>query len=143
MQSATGWLIERRGHAQPDALAGATPYLKLLGDVVGGWMLGKAGAGRLAPARRRRGSARTTARTKIGLARVFAEQVLGQAPGLTQAVTQRLGGPLPRPRPESRWGRERVPSELAPSMYSAEEPGTRRRCSTLSSLTTPSLTISE
>src|SRR5437870_7407723 len=31
VQAATGWLIERRGHAQPDALAGATPYLKLLG----------------------------------------------------------------------------------------------------------------
>ena len=27
-------------------------------------------------------------RTKIGLARVFAEQVLSQAPGLTSAVTQ-------------------------------------------------------
>jgi hypothetical protein len=27
-------------------------------------------------------------RTKIGLARVFAEQVLAQAPGLTSAVTQ-------------------------------------------------------
>ena len=40
-QAATGWLIERRGHAQPDALAGATPYLKLMGDVIGGWMLGK------------------------------------------------------------------------------------------------------
>ena len=57
VQSATGWLIERRGHAQPDALAGATPYLKLLGDVVGGWMLGKAGAGGLAAARRRRRTA--------------------------------------------------------------------------------------
>src|SRR5262249_57563095 len=62
VQAATGWLIERRGHAQPDALAGATPYLKLLGDVVGGWMVGKgalegsarrgagAGAGRDHPA---------------------------------------------------------------------------------------------
>ena len=27
-------------------------------------------------------------RTKIGLARVFAEQILSQAPGLTSAVTQ-------------------------------------------------------
>jgi alkylation response protein AidB-like acyl-CoA dehydrogenase len=87
VQSATGWLIERRGHAQPDALAGATPYLKLLGDVVGGWMLGKGAL---------RASQRLAAgdpdpdycRTKIGLARIFAEQVLAQAPGLTQAVTQ-------------------------------------------------------
>ncbi|HVN02146.1 MAG TPA: acyl-CoA dehydrogenase [Caulobacteraceae bacterium] len=87
VQSATGWLIERRGHAQPDALAGATPYLKLLGDVVGGWMLGKAA---LAASRRLAAGEgpQDYYRTKIGLARVFAEQVLAQAPGLTQAVTQ-------------------------------------------------------
>jgi hypothetical protein len=87
VQSATGWLIERRGHAQPDALAGATPYLKLLGDVVGGWMLGK---GALEASRRLAAGdgPQDYYRTKIGLARVFAEQVLAQAPGLTQAVTQ-------------------------------------------------------
>ncbi|HZZ35033.1 MAG TPA: acyl-CoA dehydrogenase, partial [Caulobacteraceae bacterium] len=87
VQAATGWLIERRGHAQPDALAGATPYLKLLGDVVGGWMLGKEAlaASRLLAAGE--GPA-DYYKTKIGLARVFAEQVLAQAPGLTQAVTQ-------------------------------------------------------
>jgi hypothetical protein len=87
VQSATGWLIERRGHAQPDALAGATPYLKLLGDVVGGWMLGKAAL----EASRRLAAGDPDpdyCRTKIGLARVFAEQVLAQAPGLTSAVTQ-------------------------------------------------------
>jgi alkylation response protein AidB-like acyl-CoA dehydrogenase len=87
VQVATGWLIERRGHAQPDALAGATPYLKLLGDVVGGWMLGKQA---LAASRRLAAGDPNPdyCRTKIGLARVFAEQVLAQAPGLTQAVTQ-------------------------------------------------------
>jgi len=87
VQAATGWLIERRGHAQPDALAGATPYLKLLGDVVGGWMLGKQAlaASRFIAA----GEGPTDYwRTRIGLARVFADQVLAQAPGLTQAVTQ-------------------------------------------------------
>jgi len=87
VQSATGWLIERRGHAQPDALAGATPYLRLLGDVVGGWMLGKQA---LAAARHLAAGEGPEAywRTRIGLARVFAEQVLSQSPGLTQAVTQ-------------------------------------------------------
>ncbi len=87
VQSATGWLIERRGHAQPDALAGATPYLKLLGDVVGGWMLGKqalAAAAHLAAGE----GPEDYWRTRIGLARVFAEQILSQSPGLTQAVTQ-------------------------------------------------------
>ncbi len=87
VQSATGWLIERRGHAQPDALAGATPYLKLLGDVVGGWMLGKEA---LAAAQNLATGAGSEAywRTRIGLARVYAEQVLSQSAGLTQAVTQ-------------------------------------------------------
>ncbi|MEO8927056.1 MAG: acyl-CoA dehydrogenase, partial [Caulobacteraceae bacterium] len=87
VQSATGWLIERRGHAQPDALAGATPYLKLLGDVVGGWMLGKealAAAAHLAAGE----GPEDYWRTRIGLARVYAEQILSQSPGLTQAVTQ-------------------------------------------------------
>jgi hypothetical protein len=87
VQAATGWLIERRGHAQPDALAGATPYLKLLGDVVGGWMLGKQALAASAMIAAGDGP-QDYWRTKIGLARVFAEQVLAQAPGLTQAVTQ-------------------------------------------------------
>jgi len=87
VQSTTGWLIERRGHAQPDALAGATPYLKLLGDVVGGWMLGKAAL--VASERLANGDPdRDYLRTRIGLARVFSEQILAQAPGLAQAVTQ-------------------------------------------------------
>jgi hypothetical protein len=87
VQAATGWLIERRGHAQPDALAGATPYLQLLGDVVGGWILGKEAlaASRLIAAGE---GSEDYWRTRIGLARIFAEQVLAQAPGLTQAVTQ-------------------------------------------------------
>ncbi|HEV2365605.1 MAG TPA: acyl-CoA dehydrogenase [Caulobacteraceae bacterium] len=87
VQAATGWLIERRGHAQPDALAGATPYLELLGDVVGGWMLGKQA---LAASSRLTSGAGPADffRARIGLARVFAEQVLSQSGGLAQAVTQ-------------------------------------------------------
>jgi hypothetical protein len=86
-QAASGYLIERRGHAQPDALAGATPYLKLMGDVVGGWMLGKQA---LAASKEIAAGEGDQAywRTRIGLARVFAHQVLAQAPGLAQAVTQ-------------------------------------------------------
>jgi alkylation response protein AidB-like acyl-CoA dehydrogenase len=87
VQSATGWLIERRGHAQPDALAGATAYLKLLGDVAGGWMLGKQAL--VAAARIAAGEELVDYyRTRIGLARVYAEQILSQSPGLAQAVTQ-------------------------------------------------------
>jgi alkylation response protein AidB-like acyl-CoA dehydrogenase len=87
IQSATGWMLERRGHAQPDALAGATPYLKLLGDVVGGWMLAK---GALAASRNLADGVgdRDYWRTRIGLARVYSEQILAQAPALSQAVSQ-------------------------------------------------------
>jgi hypothetical protein len=87
VQSATGWLIERRGHAQPDALAGATPYLKLLGDVVGGWMLGKEA---LAASRHivAGEGPQDYWRTKIGIARVFSEQILAGSPALAQAVSQ-------------------------------------------------------
>jgi hypothetical protein len=87
VQSASGWMLERRGHAQPDALAGATPYLRLMGDVVGGWMLAK---GALAASRRLAAGEgpQDFYRTRIGLARIYAEQVLAQAPGLAAAATQ-------------------------------------------------------
>ncbi len=83
-QTATSWMVERRGHAQPDALAGATAYLKLLGDLTGGWMLAK---GALAAAKHSGDDADQWWQTRIGLARVFAEQVLAQTPGLAAGVT--------------------------------------------------------
>ncbi len=82
-RSASAWLIERRGHAQPDALAGSTAYLQLLGDVIGGWMLAK---GALA-----KGSLVSGDRTRTGLARVFANSVLATAPGLAAGVMQGAG----------------------------------------------------
>lgn len=78
--SATAWLVERRAKSMPDALSGATAYLKLLGDVVGGWMLAK---GALAAS----GEADAAwAESKRALARVFAESVLAQAPGAAAGV---------------------------------------------------------
>ena len=69
VEQASIWLAHQGGG--PNALSGATAYLKLFGDVLGGAMLGK---GALAdPAR-------------APLARVYAEQVLAQAPGLAAAV---------------------------------------------------------
>lgn len=87
VRAASDWLVERRGHAQPDALAGATGYLKLLGDVVGGWMLGK-GALAASAALAEGAGDRDWWRTKLSLARVYAENVLAAAPGLTATVTQ-------------------------------------------------------
>jgi alkylation response protein AidB-like acyl-CoA dehydrogenase len=79
-EAATTWIAERRG--EPDALAGATVYLKLMGDVIGGWLLGK---GAIAAAEGRSGDeAYETAR--IALTAHYAETVLSQAPGQTPAV---------------------------------------------------------
>jgi alkylation response protein AidB-like acyl-CoA dehydrogenase len=83
VRDATGWLIERRGHAQPDALAGATAYLKLLGDVTGGWMLAK---GALIAASHLADDTDKWWRTRIGLARLYAESILAGAPALGAAV---------------------------------------------------------
>ena len=69
VEQASAWMVAHQG---PDALAGSSAYLKLFGDVLGAAMLAR---GALADPDR------------AGLARVFAEQVLAQAPGLVVAVT--------------------------------------------------------
>jgi hypothetical protein len=86
-ETATDWLETRRGQSDADLLAGATLYLKLLGDVIGGWMQGKgalAAAARLAAGE----GPEDFYRGKIALARLYAEQVLALAPGMAAAVAQ-------------------------------------------------------
>ena len=78
-ESAAAWLSAHKGSG--DALCGATTFLNLMGDVVGGAMLAK---GVLA-ARTLRDPAFAAARA--GLFRVYASQVLAAAPGLAAAVT--------------------------------------------------------
>jgi alkylation response protein AidB-like acyl-CoA dehydrogenase len=78
VERATAWLLDKRGSA--DALAGATTYLKLLGDVTGGWLLAKA-----ALAAAKSGDADFAAQ-KLALARFYASQVLSSAAGLAQAA---------------------------------------------------------
>jgi 3-(methylthio)propanoyl-CoA dehydrogenase len=41
VRDATAWLLGRRPEEPDDALAGATPYLKMLGLTIGGWLLGR------------------------------------------------------------------------------------------------------
>jgi alkylation response protein AidB-like acyl-CoA dehydrogenase len=78
VETATAWLLEHRGTA--DALAGAMPYLNLMGDVVGGWMLAK---GALAASRM---DDAALASGKLVLARVYAEHVLAGAQGKVAGV---------------------------------------------------------
>jgi len=81
LETATAWMSEHRATA--DAMAGATPYLKLMGEVAGGWLLAK---GALAAAEGRAGD-ETFARSRISLASHFAETVLAQAPGQLAGIT--------------------------------------------------------
>jgi len=83
LEAATAWLLERRG--TPDALGGATVYLKLAGDVVGGWLLAK---GAVFAAAGGGSDDKAWQASKAALARVFAEQVLTGAAGLAEAVRQ-------------------------------------------------------
>jgi hypothetical protein len=80
VNAATAWMIERRIRAMPDALSGATAYLKMLGDVVGGWMLAKGALGAAGEADA------AWAESKRALARVYAEAVLAQVPGQAAGV---------------------------------------------------------
>ncbi len=78
LDRASRWLLERVTSAPNDALAGATPYLRLFGSTLGGCMLAKE-----ALAARSDGQDQRYAT----LARFFAENVTVQSSGLERMVT--------------------------------------------------------
>jgi alkylation response protein AidB-like acyl-CoA dehydrogenase len=91
LREATSWILSR-GAAEPaDALAGATPYLRLSGLVIGGWLMAQSAlaASRLLPDAD--GPDEVFLREKIGTARFYTEQLLPQAVGLLPAVTAGAG----------------------------------------------------
>jgi acyl-CoA dehydrogenase len=75
------WLLERIGSAPNDALAGATPYLRLFGSTIGGCML----AGE-ALAARKAGDGGGDPQRYVILARFFAENISVQAAALERTV---------------------------------------------------------
>ena len=77
LEHATAWVV---AHGGADALTAATPYLKLAGDVIGGWMLGRQA---LAAA----GSDNPWMKSKAALARLYSGQVLSLAPGIAEGLT--------------------------------------------------------
>jgi len=77
LERATQWLLTQKGSA--NALAGATPYLRLFGNAAGGCLLADQA---LAALRAGDGAARTA------LARFFAENIAVQANGLERTVTE-------------------------------------------------------
>jgi hypothetical protein len=78
LEAATDWMLQNRG--TPSA-AGATPYLKLAGDVIGGFVLARQA---LAAA----GSDDPWMQARLPLLRLYAGQVLAGASGLVVAATQ-------------------------------------------------------
>jgi alkylation response protein AidB-like acyl-CoA dehydrogenase len=80
LERATDWLLQNKG---PNALSAATPYLKLAGDVIGGWVLARQAL--LASGED------AWSKSKSALARFYAAQALTQAPGLADAVMSGAG----------------------------------------------------
>jgi hypothetical protein len=78
LERATDWILANGG---APSLGAATPYLKLAGDVVGGWILGRQA---LAAA----GSDDPWMQSKAALARVYSSQVLAQAGGLADGLVE-------------------------------------------------------
>jgi alkylation response protein AidB-like acyl-CoA dehydrogenase len=81
LERTSRWLLERVASAPNDALAGATPYLRLFGSTLGGCML----AGE-ALAARDLGEASGDPQRYVTLARFFAENISVQAAALEKTV---------------------------------------------------------
>lgn len=87
LRSASVWIHGNDASALRDAAAGAQPYLRLFGSVVGGWLLARQA---VEAARRLAGGDSDTAflKTRISLARFFAEQLLPPATALLGPITR-------------------------------------------------------
>jgi hypothetical protein len=82
-ERATRWMLGRVGVSPEEALAGATPHLRLFALARGGVSLAE-----LALARRASGEAGA----EIAVARFFAEQIAVGAPGLEATVVEGAAG---------------------------------------------------
>ena len=93
VEDATLWLLDAKKDADraADVLAGADAYLKLLGDVVGGWMLAKGALAAKAKLDAQDGDA-AWLQGKMDLYEVYAANVLGHVSSRLAAIGQ--GGAL-------------------------------------------------
>ena len=80
LERSSKWLLERVASAPNDALAGATPYLRLFGSTLGGCML----AGEALAAK---SSGDGDPQRYVAVARFFAENIAVQAASLEKTVT--------------------------------------------------------
>jgi hypothetical protein len=81
LERATAWLVAAD---QAAALAAATPYLKLAGDVIGGWSLAR-------QASVAADAGDPSAETRAALGRLYAAQVLSATPGLAEGMREGAG----------------------------------------------------
>jgi alkylation response protein AidB-like acyl-CoA dehydrogenase len=87
LRTATAWLLAN-GLAEPlDALAGATPYLRMFSLVTGGWVMARQAAVASALLADASAADKELYEGKVLTARFFSEQLLPQARGLLPAVT--------------------------------------------------------
>lgn len=93
VQDATLWLLDQKAdpNAAADVLAAADAYLKLLGDVVGGWMLAKGALAAKAKLNAQDGDP-AWLQGKLDLYEVYAANVLGHVSSRLAAIGQ--GGEL-------------------------------------------------
>ncbi|MFA4940139.1 acyl-CoA dehydrogenase [Brevundimonas sp.] len=93
VQDATLWLLDQKAdpNAAADVLAAADAYLKLLGDVVGGWMLAKGALAAKAKLEAQDGDP-AWLQGKLDLYEVYAANVLGHVSSRLAAIGQ--GGEL-------------------------------------------------
>ena len=81
LKDATGWMARMMKEDRNVALAGATAYLALAGDVIGGHFLTKGAVGA-------RSESDQLRRQMMAVAQFFAETTLAAAPGAVASVTQ-------------------------------------------------------
>jgi len=87
LENATVWMTGNGGDKLPDTAAGATPYLRMFGITVGGWLLVRQAVAATEQLAAGTGDA-AFLRAKIVTARFFAEQILPQATAMLGPVTR-------------------------------------------------------
>ena len=87
LEAATEWLADKVHTAPDDAAAGCSPYLRMFGLTVGGYLLTR-GARAAARLLAEDGADRAFLAAKLATARFYAEQILPQAPALLGPVTR-------------------------------------------------------
>jgi 3-(methylthio)propanoyl-CoA dehydrogenase len=91
LNTATVWIVGNKQEAADDSAAAATPYLRMFGLVMGGYLLAQQAVA--AEERLKNGKGDPAfLKAKITTARYFAEQILPQAPALLGPITR--GGAL-------------------------------------------------